>query len=364
MVNEILMRGATPVAPALPVEGPQAPASAPADDGFGQALLAELEGPAIASPNSSAPTLAAPRAVSLETMPVTPPVMVAPPPVLPAAAPAAAASGTYTVQAGDSLSKIARSMGHGHWKQLFAANRNTIGANPNMIKPGQVLALPANWQAAAASKVAAAPPMAPVQAVAAVEPPAATPETIGTIAAPPGAAAPEAFGTLAAPPPAAAPAAPTVEAGIEAGPAPIGAAPVPAQAGLSGAPSAREIATEAIDRLAAEPGGGGDHLATLREALKAIPAGDASYEAYKAKVEGYEAAVNMGANGTPLPAMGGAEGAYGPEAPAGAPPTLNAPVLPAEPVSAAPVAPAAAAPAPEDAGDGSAEGEEDWQAFS
>ena len=49
---------------------------------------------------------------------------------------------TYTVQAGDTLSGIAQKLGLGGWQALYDANRATIGSNPNVIKPGQVLVLP------------------------------------------------------------------------------------------------------------------------------------------------------------------------------------------------------------------------------
>ena len=50
---------------------------------------------------------------------------------------------SYTVAAGDSLWKIARrAFGDGAaWKTIYAANQTVIGANPNLIYPGQVLAL-------------------------------------------------------------------------------------------------------------------------------------------------------------------------------------------------------------------------------
>ena len=66
----------------------------------------------------------------------------APAPAAPAdiAAPAAR---TYTVKAGDSLSKIAR---HEYgdateWKKIYEANRDVI-KNPDLIHPGQSLKLP------------------------------------------------------------------------------------------------------------------------------------------------------------------------------------------------------------------------------
>lgn len=53
------------------------------------------------------------------------------------------ATRTYTVKAGDSLSKIAaREYGDaGQWKKIHEANRDLI-PNPDLIHPGQVLTLP------------------------------------------------------------------------------------------------------------------------------------------------------------------------------------------------------------------------------
>lgn len=50
---------------------------------------------------------------------------------------------TYTVQKGDSLSKIAQvQYGDGKkWKAIFEANRDQI-TNPDLIHPGQVLKIP------------------------------------------------------------------------------------------------------------------------------------------------------------------------------------------------------------------------------
>ncbi|HUF66708.1 MAG TPA: LysM peptidoglycan-binding domain-containing protein [Gemmatimonadaceae bacterium] len=65
-------------------------------------------------------------------------------PAQPAQAPSAAGSArTYTVQAGDSLSKIAkREYGDASkWNAIFDANRDKI-KNPDLIHPGQVLNLP------------------------------------------------------------------------------------------------------------------------------------------------------------------------------------------------------------------------------
>jgi nucleoid-associated protein YgaU len=50
----------------------------------------------------------------------------------------------YTVAKGDSLSKIAkRLLGNANdWRQIYDANRDVIGGNPDLIKPGQQLKIP------------------------------------------------------------------------------------------------------------------------------------------------------------------------------------------------------------------------------
>ncbi|MCH7810854.1 MAG: LysM peptidoglycan-binding domain-containing protein, partial [Chloroflexi bacterium] len=48
----------------------------------------------------------------------------------------------YTVEAGDTLSGIAQKLGLSGWQALYDANRATIGGDPNVIKPGQVLVVP------------------------------------------------------------------------------------------------------------------------------------------------------------------------------------------------------------------------------
>ncbi|MER6540631.1 transglycosylase family protein [Streptomyces sp900105755] len=50
------------------------------------------------------------------------------------------AKGDYTVREGDTLSRIAERRGT-TWQRLYAANRAVIGDDPNLIMPGQRLAL-------------------------------------------------------------------------------------------------------------------------------------------------------------------------------------------------------------------------------
>jgi resuscitation-promoting factor RpfA len=51
-------------------------------------------------------------------------------------------SGAYTVDAGDSLSGIAAARHvDGGWRQLYDANQQVVGDDPNLIKPGQILNL-------------------------------------------------------------------------------------------------------------------------------------------------------------------------------------------------------------------------------
>jgi LysM repeat protein len=60
----------------------------------------------------------------------------------PAAAPAPQTR-TYTVQAGDTLSKIAKAQfgNASEYMKIFEANRDQL-SNPDLIKPGQVLRIP------------------------------------------------------------------------------------------------------------------------------------------------------------------------------------------------------------------------------
>ena len=54
---------------------------------------------------------------------------------------------TYTVNKGDTLSKIAREFygSANRWHEIFDANRDQL-SDPDLIKPGQVLKIPADTQ--------------------------------------------------------------------------------------------------------------------------------------------------------------------------------------------------------------------------
>jgi len=60
--------------------------------------------------------------------------------VLNISAPEVDSSTTYTVQSGDSLSKIGSKYGVS-WQAIFEANRDKLD-NPDMIQPGQELTIP------------------------------------------------------------------------------------------------------------------------------------------------------------------------------------------------------------------------------
>ncbi|MFC1430037.1 transglycosylase family protein [Streptacidiphilus sp. N1-3] len=53
---------------------------------------------------------------------------------------AQATGATYTVKSGDTLGTIAAANGES-WQTLYAANTSTVGANPDLIFPGQVLSI-------------------------------------------------------------------------------------------------------------------------------------------------------------------------------------------------------------------------------
>lgn len=100
-----------------------APASVPAP----AKVPARTAAPKAAAPKASAPKVAAPKAAAA-----------------PRHVAAVALSGqTYTIQSGDTLSKVAEHLNiAGGWQLLADANANTI-SNPDLVFPGQVLQLPA-----------------------------------------------------------------------------------------------------------------------------------------------------------------------------------------------------------------------------
>jgi len=59
------------------------------------------------------------------------------------------ASDTYTVKPGDSLWAIAQRFsprGGAGWTELYELNKTTIGSDPNLIHPGQLLVIPESWR--------------------------------------------------------------------------------------------------------------------------------------------------------------------------------------------------------------------------
>ncbi|KOU26488.1 MULTISPECIES: transglycosylase SLT domain-containing protein [unclassified Streptomyces] len=69
----------------------------------------------------------------------------------------AAAPTTYSVVAGDTLSQIAAQHSlTGGWQKLYEANRNVVGDNPSVIRPGIKLTIGTQAKTAAATKTAAA----------------------------------------------------------------------------------------------------------------------------------------------------------------------------------------------------------------
>ncbi|MFB7474414.1 peptidoglycan DD-metalloendopeptidase family protein [Kitasatospora sp. NPDC056184] len=129
----------------------------------------------------------------------------------PAAAPAAPAEESYKVVGGDTLSKIATAKNvEGGWQALYEHNRSVVGANPNLIFPGQQLALGTKAAPAAPAAKPAAPAAKPAAPATKSAAPAAKP------AAP--AAKPAA--------PATKPAAPAVKPAVQPVVAPVTATPV------------------------------------------------------------------------------------------------------------------------------------------
>ncbi|AZM92126.1 M23 family metallopeptidase [Streptomyces sp. W1SF4] len=145
----------------------------------------------------------------------------------PAAAPTAAAPTVYTVVPGDYLSKIAAERHiEGGWEQLYADNREAVGADPSLIHPGLKLNLVGGQDAAPAPKAPAAPveessseaPAAP-EGLNGKAPKAAGKTTAGKPSRTSGGAAAQGSGAAAKSEKAAAPAAPAAASGFT---APVG----------------------------------------------------------------------------------------------------------------------------------------------
>ena len=104
--------------------------------------------------SNAAPAASAPAADNTQTQaaPVVPVIGETPgnAPATPAEAPAAEQNGgnvqsqTYTVQKDDTLQKISKKVFgyYGKWYKIYEANKDKIN-NPNILKPGTVLTIPA-----------------------------------------------------------------------------------------------------------------------------------------------------------------------------------------------------------------------------
>jgi len=101
------------------------------------AILATVLVPALRQAPVSAPQ--APASTPAYVHP-RPPVIAPPAPARPRPAPVS----RYTVRPGDSLWSVALAhYGTGRdWGRIYTANRATIGPDPGMIRPGQVLTIP------------------------------------------------------------------------------------------------------------------------------------------------------------------------------------------------------------------------------
>ncbi|MFI6447772.1 transglycosylase family protein [Kitasatospora sp. NPDC050543] len=113
---------AKPAAPAAPAA--KAPAAAPAPKGAAKPAATSSDSVAAPAPKAAAPAKPAK----------------AEKPAKPAKPAAKSDAGNYTVKAGDTLSSIAAANGT-DWKSLYNDNAKVVGGNPNLIFPGQTLAV-------------------------------------------------------------------------------------------------------------------------------------------------------------------------------------------------------------------------------
>ena len=96
---------------------------------------------------------------------------------------AAASARTWTVRPGDTLSSIAAALGvRGGWQALYAANRQVIGANPDVIRTGTALVAPGGTagQPGRTAPQASVPQKAPAPAKAPASGPRASVSGTGT----------------------------------------------------------------------------------------------------------------------------------------------------------------------------------------
>jgi LysM repeat protein len=115
---------------------------------------------------------------ALEAMPATP---AAPAETTPAATTPAAAGGSHKVETGDYLWKIAKEkLGDAkRWPEIYELNKDAIGANPNLIYPGQVLKMPGD-KPAETPPTTATPPATTTPPTTTTPPATTTPPTTTT----------------------------------------------------------------------------------------------------------------------------------------------------------------------------------------
>jgi murein DD-endopeptidase MepM/ murein hydrolase activator NlpD len=175
-----LRDGKVPAAPAQP--DPAEPVNPPANDPPAPPpSSAALEGTVTVAQGDTLVKLAAKTGLRWDQLAewngVKAPFLITPGQVLRLTAPAATkSSSSYTVQRGDWLSTIARDhttlCSHGEdiahcWEPLYAANKATVGPNPDALVPGQRIKLVDATEGGAVVAQKAKPPVPPVKVVAA-----------------------------------------------------------------------------------------------------------------------------------------------------------------------------------------------------
>ncbi|AYN42100.1 LysM peptidoglycan-binding domain-containing protein [Streptomyces dangxiongensis] len=126
--------GAWPVCSARAGAAGAAPASASGTSSGNSASHSSATGNSSTGNNSPARNTATPRSATTPSAPAATPERPA------ATTNRSASRGAYTVREGDTLSIIAARYGTS-WQRLYAANRAVIGADADLIVPGQHLAL-------------------------------------------------------------------------------------------------------------------------------------------------------------------------------------------------------------------------------